>query len=488
MTRRTLAVSMVAVWMCSTVSAHGAEPAAAESDQTAQVVVLENCPFTDKTKTQAEAGSEDKESVGALAAGTFLAGLAGDAVGAIGNAVGSALEEASRAKAYHASGTTQFLFYRVDGPEGPKGARISPTLRPFGSKCLVLSYKAPGSSRGAKESFDIGKLGGDAVSGKAAWTNAGLPAEPTLYVEAELLKRRDGFVVRPVLVWYRKPLPGAPRKVLGAELHAVFATPASPSDETPIGTVFAAVRIELPPLTLGEPLTADQLRGIGNLVIPFRPTTGSPDDLKSSITSAYAARDANTATIAGLERSIAVGTCKLKEPNLEEKCYWPKVKAENKDELETSIGDLREQLDGEKAKSGILQTRIDGIEKLTTDQRLTGSTNIQFRFAVERKANALGLAIAESLKGRSKTLGEQLTTAWTPKEKPPRASEWGTDRTAFTQAKSTVATAERMLAKARASGDADAIFLAEQQLWIAKVQANAAAGPAKQDPPFPDVQ
>ena len=89
-------------------------------------------------------GTQRPESVGVIL-GTALAGLAGDAVTAAGDALGSALESASRERTFSASASTIFDFYQIENADADRhlDVRVEPRLKPAGSLCLIMFMPAP---------------------------------------------------------------------------------------------------------------------------------------------------------------------------------------------------------------------------------------------------------------------------------------------------------------------------------------------------------
>jgi hypothetical protein len=462
-----------------------AAPAAAAEDQDpprlAAVTLEKACLVSEPTAGDADAVSV--ESVGG-ALGTLAAGFVGDVVKEAGNALGAALEEAARKRSFSASGTASFNAYKVMPAVTTehRDARLESVLAEEKSSCLILSY--PGSDGGGADialaqlkplsgaGDDERKWLGWVKNTTSEWTKRGLPATPALYVEAELQKRRDGFIVRPVMIWYRERLPGAPgRKALPSELHAIFATPDN-SDKSELGTVFALARTKLPPLAPGTLMQAAALKPYASPVVPNRPTAGSPDTTLAAYKAAYAARDANAAEVKRLEVAVQRASAKARARG---------AKQEAKDLHQT----LADQLAAEKAKTGKLAAAVKRVEDATSSGGYpVGSTNASLRLALLRGEDAFGMAIARALKTRSAELGTAVTAELKPE---PRTAAWNDKDTAYVTAMATVDTDQRALRKAEASGDEDEYFKAQIKLRTSKATANAAAAAAERELPFPYI-
>lgn len=433
-------------------SACGHAQARVDSEAVGVAVVLDSCPLTPQADFDL-----DKQSVESLG-GVFLAGVTGDVVEAGMNALGAALEEASREKGFSAVATTSFSFYQVGVEPDGNAIRFAPRLKSE-SLCLVIALSSTDDRTDATP-VPTEYLTGLNADGLTTWGSKGLPRDPDLYVEAALQLRADGFVVRPGLIWYRRPFANAPKRALPAELHIAFSTPAAPTAEN--GAAFGLARIRLPPMAPGAPWKYAQLRPYVSPVVPLRPTTGSPDKFKTDFVDAITAVKANRDEITGLERALA----------RERKA--PKPEQAKVDELEDKLRDV-------KAKTAALEEKRAAVMGAPV---YAGSTNVQARFTVVRNANQFGLAVAKSLQTRSKALGEAVTQRLTPET---HADAWNASDTNYVTTMSTVETAQRALDTANAKGDPDEIFAAQLTLRNAKASANAAAAASDRPLPYPNL-
>ncbi len=435
-------------------------------------VVLKECPITQAAKVLGDSELGASESALAIAGGTFLAGLAGDLVTAGLNSLGAALEEASREKGFSVVASTSFPYYAIDSQMVGRDhhVTVATKLKDAVSLCLVLSYAGSAPERNRSRAAKADKaLSADELSrGSKAWKDNRMPAAPSFYLEAMLQKRADGFVVRPTFLWYANALPGAPNKALPAEIHVAFATPSAPSGEA--AATFALTRIRLPTIAPGTVMRADELLRSTSPVLPARPTSGSPDAVKSAYSTALSDLASNGREIESLERLLARARSAAADPE---------ATKEDKAKVHT----LEDQLLAAKDKTAMLR-HIRMQATTVTPPLEVGSTNVSVRFTVVRSANQFGLAIAKSLQARGKTLGEAVTTHLTPQAPSP---VWTSQDTTYIAAMNAVLSAQRSLDTAIAAGDADAIFNAQIALRNAKAAANGAAAGSNRPVPYPGL-
>ncbi|MGH8110112.1 MAG: hypothetical protein ACREO1_15495 [Arenimonas sp.] len=448
-----------------------AQATRSDSEMIGSAAVTDSCLFTPLDMTKDDGQDVRTESALGLAGGSFLAGMAGDLVTAGLDSLGAALEEASREKGFSVLGTTSFAYYRIDKPDASTFNQIKVTsaLTPGASKCLILSFKNP-TKKPAPFSTDALVDLGLNLDKNTEWPNYGLPANPDVYVEAELQKRQDGFVVRPVLVWYRNVIPGAPKRALPAELHVIFSVPAAPTGDNGSGTVFALARIRFPNISPGTVLVANDLKSFSSSILLERVTTGSPETVRQQLTAALANLEANTKSIATLEKALKRAKAIAEE-------------ADATQEEKTNVIAIGDQLDEAKAETKKLQYFNDKALKMSYPIPV-GSTNVQVRLTIIRNANKFGLAVAKALQARSKTLGEAVTNRLAPQT---RASAWTAADTNYVTAMTAVENAQRSLDIAIAKGDATEIFAAQIALKNAKAAANAAAAASDRPIPYPNL-
>lgn len=447
-----------------------AQTTRSDSEFVAQSIVLDRCILSKPSATSDDM-PRHPESL-SLATGTFLAGIAGDMVAAGANALGAALEEASREKGFSAAASTSFTYYHItrqdlQDNELPR-LRLEPRLREVSSICLIVSYRGAASKLAPPTPTELAALSLD--DGTKKWRGYGLPESPDVYVEAELQQRNDGFLLRPVLVWYRGALPGAPKKASATEFHAAFSVPAAPAADASAGQVFAVARVRLPNLAPGSVLGAAALIRHTSLIIPSRATTGSPAELLQRTTQVVTDSAANMKLIVETKRALEYA---------EKAASQPGASAETKAKVTT----LELQLLGAEDAAIELKGKLKALKDETFPIE-AGSTNVQARFTVIRDANKFGLALAAALKSRSTALGTAVTAQLTPAAQAPA---WTTNDTTYVTAMSAVETAQRALDIATASGDEGAIFEKRLALKNAKAAANAAAAASNRALPFPGL-
>ncbi|HVH36123.1 MAG TPA: hypothetical protein VM847_18650 [Tahibacter sp.] len=467
---------VVAMLLSAASACVSGQSARSETEFVGQAVVLDRCPVSPSSLTKGDLDQRPESGLLALAGGAFLAGVAGDLTTAGMNALGAALEEASREKGFSAAAWTEFPYYRIDLTTDSATGALTPSQRPWpqavSSICLVLSYRNTDLAERPIEAAEITSIVPDIKIGNVIteWTNYGLSSSPDLYVEAELQKREDGFIVRPVLVWYRQALPKAPKRELVTELHATFSTPAAPSAETSNGQSFAVARIRLPNMQPDRQLGAAALARYASVVVPARPMTGSATDVLARLNQVTSDWLANRKSVTELKRSVEAAEAAAQAPG---------ASAETK----AKVAPLRLQLAAAEDAARIADLRLNAL-KGEKYPLMTGSTNVQFRFTVVRDANKFGLALANSLKTRSAALGQAVTTSLTPTAPGPA---WTAADTNYVTAMTGVESAQRALDVALAGGDATAIFEKQIALKNAKAAANAAAAASNRPLPFPGL-
>lgn len=271
----------------------------AESVKAARLYAARECPITPDKAIRGEATitQELAPLVGAL-----LAGVAGGVAKAGLNAVADSLEAVSKEKGFVAEGSGSFAMSRVVTPAESRSALARVVPKPI---CLVLYQEG---SSGSVDDFvrdpKIHALAGkedvdlqiETVEGAKKVTDSFRDVQkfthlPKVYVEAQLLQGDEGLVIRPVLVWYRERLAGAPSGKTAAEFHLSLATPGGGTALGDIGTVFAGARMVLPRLAPGTLLDWDDLRFNRSMVVASRPSAGFVDTKLAAFNAAYAVRD-----------------------------------------------------------------------------------------------------------------------------------------------------------------------------------------------------
>lgn len=488
----------------------------------AEVALSKGCESYSSRMPLFEDGSTEASNEAMASAGAFvpiLGGILGDVAGAGLNALATALESASQAKAYGAEGRANFEFYTLN-PKSPSVA-----VPRLGTELDCLSIEVPGehfSDSDGRANWPppgyevvgtkVRALGDDKrVTDQqiAELTQSfALPASPpALRIEAEIIPMRDGLYLRPVYIHYATRIPGAPAsKALPAELHVSLATPTAVKDGAATENVFAIARIPLPKLKPGDTWWAEQITAQSDL-LPYRPEDGATAALKAALASGDAYRKGQE-DLAAAEVQVAhavgvrfdgrqISGCveincpsylsaygDFKKAKLADLVEWAKRPKSKLPEARRKALDEAEQL----YASRIL-TIDESLGRLRNlggrDMPTAGSTTVEARIVLTRSANQFGLAVAKALKKQEAPLAAAVSGAIT-KDDP----AWTQARSDLAVAKLTVTHKEQALARAKAKDggdDAEAIEKAELALLEAKMDANLKAAALDQSIPYPEA-
>lgn len=449
----------------------------AEAVQTVRLLTAPTCLLTpDGALTQ-----ERNETVESAILATLVGGVVGDLVGSGLNALGEALENASKEKGIVAEGVSHVMLGEIrPRSDGSPVARFVPVT----SSCLILYTPGSGVSAaafGTDPALDslrrkIAQADGATpiVDGtgkldpefETRLQTLGIDKLPGLYVEAQIWSLREGLVIRPSVVWYREKMPGAPTRLAASELHVSFATPAAPST-VDIGSIFAGARMLLPKVAPGTVLDWDSLRASTSIVMPGRPTTGYIDTQVAAANTLYTTVGTRKSELRTAERAYLSAKRK----------HDAKPTAETQEALDAATIVLRDaRLDLEAAEAA-----RDGF---TTPVR-AGATNVKLRFVVIREPNQFGLALAKALKGRSAATGTAVGTALTDAMSSKPA--WTADDTGYVQALNAVEAKQREYDAAVTAGDSAAIAAKADELRYLKAKLNEAAVKLKRPIPYPSL-
>ena len=440
----------------------------------ARAAVFDSCPMTPTTAMQGEREAQE-EIFGALI-GTLLAGIAGDLVKSGLNAAGDALEAASREQGYVVQGQSQFLAGKVTKAKSLSSlAGFKPDERclvlhlpdkgaPIASLFSDVAAKAPNNSHFAWQSEEMG-LGQDDWEVKFA--SVGITSAPQVYVEARVLPGKEALRLVPTFVYYRTKIKGAPGTVAKSELHLSLATPEFEAAAGPgaIGSVHAAARIEMPQIKPGDMLDWRDLRGMGSVWLPNRPTAGYVDKLVEAKNSLATQFEVKVAELTKAEASL-VKTQRLlarKPADLD---------------LRDAVADAVVERDTAKKAA----SDAGGEWSLDKETARAGASNVQMRWVVIRDANKFGLALAKALKGQAEAAGKLVAEKLTPQGPEP---EWTADKTAYLEATNNVEAKQRAYDAALSNGEASNIAVAAADLRIAKAKANEAAVKLDMGLPYP---
>lgn len=520
-----------------------AQALGASTDPMGQTEVLLSDQCEHSVRNTYRISTNDGEVITVSGASVFLGVLAnfvGDVAGAGLNALGSALDEASREKAFGAEGRTNFEFYTID-PSEPELLRVNAG---GSASCLILTvYEAPQSRADAMPALPdsyvtdpqtavISKPGGIPLNKLEADALIDHLENDTreikFRIESELVAMDDGFYLRPIYIDYRSAFAGAPRRrEIPAELHVTFATVGSVSDSAAKENLFGIARIPLPELRPGMRLWEDQLDVVSE-ILPFRPTSGSPAAVRTKFAGASTVRAAsalvqkNSIELAGMiglrMRSGMVIDCipvscavqpgeRLSVDDIIALAliHAGSVSEEQKAALETTIA----------ASAASLATLDTAISRFETDTgysaeefglidrwayygdqyptpdtgdnfetRGVGSTSIKARIVLTRSANKFGQAIADALTKQADPLSQAVSGAIT-RDTP----EWTQAMSDYKIAELDVTHKQNALNRAKAATELDpsAIEAAEAALLLAKTTANLRAAAVDQAIPYPGI-
>lgn len=422
----------------------------AEQIAPARVIVRSICPSE-------EGGVRGQPESLASVAISLASGIGADLFKAGLESVAAALEEASREKAIGGQGYSYFPFYNLTATPDQR-VTLAAALGTGQAGCIVLSLDG---TRGAAVSTpaSLPKSTADFIS-----TN--LP-QPAAYVEAELVKNGDSFVVRPLVVWYAETLRGLPRSRTAVELHASFFVPAGAEASS---GAFAIARIPLPAMQPGEVMGPSALAHYQSPALQLRPLAGYVETQK--------------ALIEGL-----VATIKTERQTIEDERV-------NRDHAKQDLARTKAPDKAAKEKPIIIQRRIEAAErrkaraeetlaKLLPDSNAAiGTTSVLARLAFIRQPNRFGMAFAQALKARTPAMATSVETALKETLDPPA---WTAAQTTYVQALGSVRTAQETYDRAMASTDLTQQTTTLVALDNAKAAANAAAAAAGKPLPYPDL-
>lgn len=515
---RPIAISICCILaFCPSAAAAQLASAPVQRIGVAEVGLSKGCEtYSSRVAPSFEDGSTDVLPTGGFLT-PILGGILGDVAGAGLNALATALEHASQARAFGAEGRANFEFYTLDVTNS------SVAVPRLGTELKCLSIEVPGVHLSDSDGIanwppagyevvgtKVRALGDDKVLDAQQIADLkrsfALASAPALRIEAEIIPMRDGLYLRPVYIHYATRIPGAPAsKALPAELHVSLATPTSVKDGAAAENVFAIARIPLPKLKPGDTWWAEQITAQSDL-LPYRPEDGATAALKVALASAetrrkgqedLAAAEVQLAHAVGVRfdgnkisgcveincPSYLSGFGDLKTAGLAQLVEWAKRPASKLPEARRKALGEAEQLYASRILT--IDESLGRLRNLRGSTRPTaGSTTVEARIVLTRNANQFGLAVAKALKKQQEPLAAAVSGAIT-KDDP----QWTQARSDLAVAKLTVTHREQALARARATsgGDAEAIEKAELALLEAKTNANLKAAVLDQSIPYPEA-
>lgn len=441
-----------------------APPASGVEVISGRLKVLDQCVLSDLQLARGEQAQIQEGIFAPILAGV-VGSLAQSAVGGLASAIQSASEEHT----YSAPATAGYTAGDIKRGQGP-----APWQFKARDQCLIYYVQAPASRKAQKSlafvrdaiSKGVNRAGED-VTADALRDDLGMSdQEPIVYVEIALLSLREAVVIRPLLVWYRQPLPATRAQPQRIELNVALGLPGYAKDGDELGTLFAMQRFRLPPLMPGgNPLKFEDLTNLSSVYHPIRPTAGYLDGRVASLNTVVAAVDTARAAELAATRAHAAAKEKSDRNGTPENIAATQVAAD-------ALADARAQL-----HRAVTMQNDQSEEK----ERGVGATNARVTFMAIRDANKFGLAIAKALGAKQETVGETVTSSLTPQP------TWQTSDTAFLTAMLDVQSKQAAHDAAVAKGDASEILAARNALLIAKAKANEAAIANNRSPPYPGV-
>ena len=447
-----------------------------DTTSSARLFVRDTCILTPSNAVNAEVDADKRESAFALALATVGAKVVGDLATSAINAAGDALVKASQEQGFIAEGSGHYSAYQVRlAADGRKNADLETP-----QACLILVAPSTAanpvttvSAQALKDLDAVSRKQGrglrhldDGANLSAELASVGALSAPAVYVEAMMWSSPDGLIVRPVLVWYQTPLPGAPpAKPSAAELHVTLATPGNAASTTSLGAPFAVGRIRLPKLAPGTAIGVDALAGYDVISLPSRPSAGSPDTALSATNAVYTA-----AATANAEAEKAASALVAAQRKL------AKTKTAENEEAVT----VAEETKAAKVKAA----QASALEVGSLPAPRVGATNAQLRFVVIKDANKFGLAIGAALKSHAAEVGTAVTAKLTPKAPTP---EWSATDTAYVTAINNVGAKQREIDGLSGTPDPTASARLNDELTVLKARANEAAVTAGYTIPYPGL-
>lgn len=441
----------------------------------ARAFVRDQCLIAPQDAAAPQSDDFKQESLLGVALAGVAASFVGDLAAAGVSALADAINSASQEAGFVAEGRTSYYFNKVvtAAPGSPTGSTVQ---RPA---CLILYLPSETGDVGnlrnepalqvlrnrASEIGEIDLFSADADTALEpidALTRQGITTLPAVFIEAEILTRREGMVVRPVFVWYRERLPDGPTRETKAEFHATFATPGASPTGGELGTVFATARMPLPDMAPGTLLDWRALGPNTSLIIPARPTTGLVDTTASRFSSAYTLVGTRRAETAVARRAV---TAAIRRRN-----------AENTIANQEALTVTEESL--LLAEQALVQAQNAATALVNID---VGATNVQARFVAIRDANKFGQTLSTIVRARATATGAGFTTSLTPPQ-PGSAAD-----TAYAEAEANLAAKQRDLDVALAGTDGAVIARLLDERRVLQARLNQAAVSARRPLPYPTL-
>ena len=452
-------------------------PAQAQAgDLQARLKVRETCILEQRKFDEFASPSGEQES--AIVAG-LLASFAGALAQSAVSGIAGAIDRASSEKTFKATGTARFDHGMI---ELDPARTLTPYRYRDKPRCAVLVV--PDESRrdrgdGVVPLSDIGTVPEidrlvPAGETRTAFISAmlddfGLKRLPLVYIEVALLPDDAGLKITPLMVWYRKALPGASSsKAQRAELHVALATPGYAATGDPLGNVYAFSRMSLPPMRPGTHLRYEDLR----FANPIFHAARTPRDADNIVAATYNLKQAKVVT---KRAELAKARADLAQAEA--------VRADTNNAVNrNAVAVMKDAVKAAEQAKDKAESEAGNNPGANTDPLLGhGRTNARMSFLVIRDENRFGKAISGALSAQAEAVGSAVAKELAP------SAPWATTDTAFVVAQATLTSAVAARDAALAEGDPVKIAAAEAAVVVAKAKLNEAAIGADKPLPYPDL-
>lgn len=513
-----------------------AQSARAERVSHAVVSMEYGCPITPPLPTATL--DRGGRPIGAIV-GTVLAGVAGDLAASSLNAIGGALEEASKEKAFVAEGATSFDFYlvgqtaaqawtlepnfRVKAPRDGGPMQTTPAVEEDadsdgGADAGTAQGAGQGEARGSSPTRSGAPRGGSRADAAGSSENAArclvlaLPASASRSETQRPLTTQDLQTAFPGIAASRTAnalarlqglgLGALPAVYVEAELiavpdgmivHPVLVRYGAPIKGAPTGDTATELHVSF--ATPGGADTTDigTLFGVARIELPRMKPGGNKSGERQTLYGREALApygrvvtplrpSAGAADEALKARTGVHATIDAKRKEISQLLEVQRLAQRSLDQNQKPADrqGLQNALDDARRAVGNAQGELTKLRQAETALGPTtaGSTNVKARFVAIRDANAFGLALGKAIKGRAEAAGKDITAELAPKP------AWSTEQTAYVESEIAVRAAQRALDDAIAKGETDKVPGLQDGVSKAKAQANQSAVSAGKSPPY----
>lgn len=449
-----------------------------EATEQVQLITTDECLISPGEIIASQYNAPKNETLNPLIV-PIVASIASDLVKFGANQLGGAIERASQEKGYVAEAKTYFNWFKLSRPTPIEGPLQLFSLKPK-TTCLTIYKKGntrirDGNLDSIVKNLKISTLNSPSFNDdieqiQAAFDNHHLTNTPSLFVELLIVHLDEGYIVRPVLVWYASSLKGAPTSYAKAELHIHFGIPGTGDKAIDIGQEFSFIRLNLPKVKPGNVYSWNDLESYTSVVFPNRTSDGYASNKLKQLNDTIAQHKTKEIEIRDLERVFNAATLHhTRKPTTE---------------AEIAMTAAKNKLADTTADKEILAALIDTFPI----SQEVGLTNTKMRFVVIKDENKFGLAVATALKSQSDAIGTAAKTAIEKATSPEDIKPaWSAAQSAYVSAESNVNLKEKEYNDAVAKNDATAIARADGELRSAKAKLNEAAVTLGKPIPYPSL-